>query len=201
MSKRKTYHKENLRQDLVDAGRAYVEKHGHATLSVRTLAQAVGVSPGAPYHHFADRRLLLLAIAAEGMKILTDEATRIGASTLRGRDQLIALGLHFVDFAERFPRLFELMYDSELTAPAHEPELEKYQRIGQQLIRSAIAAELKRASAKSIEIRAVSFWAFIYGFAGLRRTYNLQSFDPFDMPRDEVARSLVTQAAKAATTR
>lgn len=201
MNKRKTYHRENLRQDLVDAGRAYVEKHGHATLSVRTLAQEVGVSPGAPYHHFADRRLLLLAIASEGMKRLTDEAARLGASTLRGRDRLLALGLHFIEFAERSPRMFELIYDSELSAPAHEPELEKYQTIGQQLIRSAIAAELRRASAKTVELRAVAFWAFIYGFAGLRRTYNLQSFDPFDMSRDEVARSLVTQAAKAATSR
>lgn len=200
MAKSSTYHKPNLRQDLVDAGRAYVEVHGHASLSVRTLAQKVGVSPGAPYHHFSDRRLLLLAIAGEGFKVLTGEASQIGASKLGARDKLIALGLHFIEFADRSPRLFELMYESELATPADESELREYHLIGQELIRSAIRSELKRASQKNIEIRAVAFWATVYGFAALRRKYSIQSFDPFKMTRDEIARSIVSQAATAAAT-
>ena len=135
MAKSKSYHKENLRQDLVDAGRAYVETHGHQSLSVRTLAQKVGVSAGAPYHHFGDRRLLLLAIAADGFRILTQGATEIGASGLSGRDKLIALGLHFIEFADKSPRLFELMYESELATPRPPLELRKYQKMGQELIR------------------------------------------------------------------
>ncbi len=198
MPKKKTYHKENLRQDLVDAGREYVEKHGHLTLSVRTLAQKVGVSPGAPYHHFADRRLLLLAIAAEGFKTLTEQATTIAGSNLNGRDTLIALGLHFIDFADRSPRMFELMYESELSVPRHEKELETYHQVGQLLIRNAVASGLKRPSPKDVEVRAMAFWAFVYGFAALRRMYSLHSFDRFNMSREAVARSVVTQAATAA---
>jgi AcrR family transcriptional regulator len=201
MAKSKTYHKDNLRQELVDAGRAYVEAHGHLSLSVRTLAKKVGVSPGAPYHHFADRRLLLLAIAAEGFRILTDGASDIGASGLGGRDQLIALGLNFITFADKSPRMFELMYESELSTPKHDPELETYHKIGQHLIRSAIASGLRRPSAKSLETRALAFWAFVYGFAALRRIYKIHSFDRFHMSRDEVARSIVTQAATAALAR
>ncbi|MCC7461884.1 MAG: TetR/AcrR family transcriptional regulator [Gammaproteobacteria bacterium] len=201
MAKNKTYHKENLRQDLVDAGRAYVEAHGHVSLSVRTLAQKVGVSAGAPYHHFSDRRLLLLAIASEGFRILTLGASRIGASDLRGRDKLIALGLHFIDFADRSPRMFELMYESEITTPKQPAELEQYHRIGQQLIQSAIASELRRAAPRSIAVRALAFWAFVYGFAALRRVYVIHSFDRFRMSRDAVARSIVTQAATAALAR
>jgi len=201
MAKRKTYHKENLRQDLVDAGRAYVEEHGHEALSVRTLAQEVGVSAGAPYHHFADRRLLLLAIASEGFKILTDRASEIGSSALSGRDKLIALGLNFIDFSDQSPRMFELMYKSELTTPKHAPELEKYHAIGHRLIRAAIASELPRTPRKSIETRALAFWAFVYGFAALRRIYSIRSFDRFNMSRDEVARAVVTRAAKAASAR
>jgi AcrR family transcriptional regulator len=201
MAKRTTYHKENLRQDLVDAGRAYVEANGHVSLSVRTLAQAVGVSAGAPYHHFADRRLLLLAIASEGFKILTDKAAEIGASNLSSRDKLIGLGMNFIVFADRSPRMFELMYESELSMPKHDPQLEKYHKIGHHLIRSAIAAEMGRASAKSVETRTVAFWAFVYGFAALRRMYTIHSFDRFNMPREAVARSVVTQAATAAVTK
>lgn len=201
MAKSKTYHKENLRQDLVDAGRAYVEKHGYQSLSVRTLAQAVGVSAGAPYHHFADRRRLLLAIASDGFRILTLGAAEIGAAGLSGRDQLIALGLHFIEFADKSPRLFELMYESELSTPRQPLELRKYHKAGQQLIRAAIASGLRRTSPRSIEVRAVAFWAFIYGFAALRRIYDIHSFDRFRMSRGAVARSIVIQAVTAALAR
>jgi AcrR family transcriptional regulator len=201
MAKSKTYHKENLRQDLVDAGRAYVEAHGHLSLSVRTLAKKVGVSPGAPYHHFADRRLLLLAIASDGFRILTDGASDIARSGLGGRDQLIALGLNFIDFADKSPRMFELMYESELSTPRHDPELDKFHKIGQQLISSAIASVLRRVSPKSLEIRAMAFWAFVYGFASLRRIYKIHAFDRFNMSREAVARSIVAQAATAALAR
>ena len=80
MTRQNSYHKENLRQDLIDAGLAYVKAQGHASLSVRTLAQKVGVSPGAPYHHFPDRRSLLLAIAGEGFKDL--KVTRFGPPSI-----------------------------------------------------------------------------------------------------------------------
>jgi len=198
MAKSKSYHKEDLRKDLLDAGRAYVEAHGHQSLSVRTLAQKVGVSAGAPYHHFGDRRVLLLAIASDGFRTLTLGAAAIGASSLSGRDKLIALGLHFIEFADKFPRLFELMYESELSTPSQPPELEKYQKMGGELIEAAIASGLRRASPRSIAIRAVAFWAFVYGFAALRRIYDLHSLDRFRMSRSALARSIVTQAATAA---
>ncbi|MEL0252821.1 MAG: TetR/AcrR family transcriptional regulator, partial [Novosphingobium sp.] len=77
MPAKKPYHRENLRRDLLDAGREYVRQHGHHGLSIRTLAQQVGVSPGAPYHHFPDRRSLLLALAIEGFEEMHDGAEQV----------------------------------------------------------------------------------------------------------------------------
>ena len=198
MARSKSYHKETLREDLLNAGRAYVEAHGHQTLSVRTLAQKVGVSPGAPYHHFADRRQLLLAIASEGFRILNLGAAAIGESGLGSREKLVALGLHFIEFADSSPKLFDLMYESELSTPRQPPELEKYHRLGHSLMHEAIASELRPATARSIEIRTAAFWAFVYGFAALRRTYDLHDFERFKMSRDTVVRAIVEQAATAA---
>lgn len=198
MARDNGYHKEDLRGDLLKAGRAFVTEHGYASLSVRTLAQKVGVSPGAPYHHFPDRRSLLLAIAVEGFKELIAEAVAISQSGRRGMDQLADLGFSFVQFTNANPRLAELMYESELTSPRHDPELEKFQQIGQGIIRDAVRLELPDASPTDIEIRGVAFWSAIYGFAALRRKHNVQSFDEFGMSADEVARSVVTQAARIA---
>jgi len=91
-----------------------------------------------------------------------------------------------------------LMYESELSTPRQPPELRKYQKLGQELIQAAIASGMRRASPRSIEIRAMAFWAFVYGFAALRRIYDLHSFARFGMSRKTVARSIVAQAAAAA---
>ena len=60
-SAKPTYHRENLKEELLAAAVIYIAEHGHQDLSVRKLSQIVGVSPGAPYHHFPDRRSLLIA--------------------------------------------------------------------------------------------------------------------------------------------
>ena len=199
MPKDTSYHKENLRRDLLAAGLAFVEENGHVGLSVRTLAQKVGVSPGAPYHHFADRRALLLAIASEGFDELIRAADAIVASDLPAVERLAGLGLSFVDFACKRPRLMELMYESELTTPTRDPALMPYQVSGQSAILKTIRDGAPAGiDERTLEIRATAFWCAMYGFAALRRKQNIQSFDRFAMEADEVARSVVGQAAQNA---
>jgi len=195
MKRDDSYHKEDLRGDLVKAGLAHVHQHGHASLSVRTLAQAVGVSPGAPYHHFPDRRSLLLAIAIAGFEELIRQGSAMAGAHLSGTERLKALGMSFIEFSDAHPKLMELMYESELAAPQHDRELEKLQRAGQNLVREAIRAELPRLSPRNIELRAVGYWSLIYGFAALRRKANLPSLQAFKMDAREVARSVTHQAA------
>jgi AcrR family transcriptional regulator len=194
-----SYHKENLRGDLIRAALAYVAEHGYVSLSVRTLAQKVGVSPGAPYHHFPDRRSLLLAVALEGFRKLIGEALEIEKAALDGVARLEALGLSFIRYADANPRLLELMYESELTTPEIDPQLQQFQEVGQRLIRGSVRSELPDAEDADVEIRAVLFWSAVYGFAALRRKHNIQSFDDYEMAADDVARSVIGQAARTAT--
>ena len=62
---RHSYHHGNLRQALIDAALALLEEGGVEALSVRSAAQRAGVSPGAPFRHFASRTALLTALAEE----------------------------------------------------------------------------------------------------------------------------------------
>jgi len=54
-----SYHHGDLRAALIKAATAEIERGGYENLSLRELADSVGVSRGAPYRHFADRRALL----------------------------------------------------------------------------------------------------------------------------------------------
>lgn len=52
----------NTREALIQAGINEINEHGVANLSMRRIAKACGVSPGAPYKHFSDRKDFIAAI-------------------------------------------------------------------------------------------------------------------------------------------
>jgi AcrR family transcriptional regulator len=64
-SPRKTYRHGNVRAEAVAAGLRLIAKAGHEALSVRQVADAVGVAHRSLYNHFRDREDLLDAIATE----------------------------------------------------------------------------------------------------------------------------------------
>lgn len=169
MSTKKPYHKEDLRGDLLKAGRAWVEANGHLGLSMRILAQQVGVSPGAPYHHFPDRRSFLLALALDGFREMLAGSDAVAATEDDPAAKLRALGTEFIRFAEKNPHLVDLMYESELTSPALDPELLAYQQIGHAAVRAAVAASMPGLDPAATDLRTLAFWSAIYGFASMRR--------------------------------
>lgn len=52
----------NTRQELIEAGIAEINRYGVADFSMRRIAQTCGVSCGAPYKHFGDRREFIAAV-------------------------------------------------------------------------------------------------------------------------------------------
>src|SRR5258708_27647862 len=73
---RASYHHGALREQLITASVALIEAEGIGAVSLRRVAREAGVSPGAPYHHFADRSALLAAIAARGSERLEQRLRR-----------------------------------------------------------------------------------------------------------------------------
>src|SRR5436853_7367638 len=67
---RTSYHHGALRDELIKVCVALIEAEGIGAVSLRRVAREAGASPGAPYHHFADRAALLAAIAMEGHGVL-----------------------------------------------------------------------------------------------------------------------------------
>jgi len=60
------YHHGDLRSTLINAANVLLKEMGIEGLSLRKLADKVGVSRTAPYHHFKDKNQLLCAIAEQG---------------------------------------------------------------------------------------------------------------------------------------
>ena len=114
-AKRKAdYHHGRLRQALIETAVKTIAQHGIDALSLRELAARAGVSPGAPYHHFASRDALLASIAEEGF-------SRLEARLIAARDaapdnasaRLEALGLAYVAFAVSALGYFRVMFHGD----------------------------------------------------------------------------------------
>ncbi|GFM27625.1 TetR family transcriptional regulator [Novosphingobium sp. PY1] len=191
----RSYHRDDLRKQLVEAATDYVVQHGHEDLSVRKLAQVVGVSPGAPYHHFPDRRSLLIAVALTGYDRLL--RADLGASPGSVEDELLGVSRHFIAFAEENPRLFSLMYESELTRPVLEAPIAKAQREGFAMLRDAIKAVGEPLPDETLGIRVAAYWSLIYGFTLMRRNRMIQPDQEIEEPGSfEVVDAVLRQAVR-----
>jgi AcrR family transcriptional regulator len=198
MTAKKPYHRENLRRDLLDAGRDYVKAHGHHDLSIRTLAQKVGVSPGAPYHHFPDRRSFLLALALDGFENLQDGVSEENLDDCDPVAFVKATASNFVKFSLENPHMLELMYESELTRPSIDPQLQKYQELSHRRGADLLKKFLPNISDREADLRNMALWTSIYGLVSMINKGIIRPFgeEPFSL--EEISDWVVGRAAASA---
>lgn len=106
---------EQLRDEILDATTELLLETGHAkAVSIRSVAQRVGVTPPSIYLHFADKDALLDAVCARYFEKLDEEMQRVVADQPSTIDALRAQGLAYVRFAMKTPELYRIatMYES-----------------------------------------------------------------------------------------
>lgn len=106
------YHHGHLRQALIDEGLKTLEARGLDSLSLRALAETLGVSKTAPYRHFPTKQDLLIALAAEGYKLFADilEESEKDILLLPHDLRLDAIYKMYGEFALIRPELYRLMF-------------------------------------------------------------------------------------------
>lgn len=117
------YHHGNLKQALVTAALAAVEKDGAEQVSLRDLSARLGVSRMAAYRHFADKDELLASVAALGFEKLCGRYEAALAGPGNGRARLRAVVRACFDMGAKRPGLFRLMFASELLKRQPPPEV------------------------------------------------------------------------------
>ena len=111
------YHHGNLRRALIDETLSVIEQTGGTEISLRMLAQRLGVSHAAPYAHFPDKRALLNETAAEGFRRL---AAALGKETAcGGADRPLTPCVRaYLAFATDQPGLYRLMFGGGIVQPS-----------------------------------------------------------------------------------
>ncbi|MFD2647863.1 TetR/AcrR family transcriptional regulator [Devosia albogilva] len=153
------YHHGNLRQALLEAALVLLERDGEAGLGLRDLARAVGVSPAAPYRHFASRAALLEALAVTGYRRFTEAMEAVAASDTL--DPATAMGRTYVKFALDNPNLFRLMFS---------PQLKRDKLPGLRMAADAAFRTLRHViggDVRANRVAALAAWARVHGLAVL----------------------------------
>jgi AcrR family transcriptional regulator len=100
---------EQLREEILDATTELLLETGHVkAVSIRSVAQRVGVTPPSIYLHFADKDALLDAVGARYFEKLDGEMQRAAADQTSTIEVLRAQGLAYIRFALKTPELYRI---------------------------------------------------------------------------------------------
>ena len=172
MPPERRYHHGDLRRALIEAAARLLRDEGIDGLSLRKLADQVGVSRMAPYHYFPDKHALLCALAARGFQDLTAliEAVRIEPGMRLDKD-LRRFVRAYIHFATTHPEQYELMFGRTIWKNGvATPELrtvawQSFRRYVDR-VRELVSAGTGRRSTRSLRVAQAS-WATLHGLCRL----------------------------------
>jgi AcrR family transcriptional regulator len=172
---RSGYHHGDLEQALVSEALSQVRSRGTDGVSLRGVAQAVGVSPSAAYSHFPDKTALMLAVGQLGMAEL-DARMVAAAQAVPGDDDAAAIarfrsaGEAYVRFAVDEPHLFRHTFgpgcdlDQGKDPSNIENESVSYQVLCRGLDDLDRRGLLRPGGREGLDLVA---WTMVHGFASL----------------------------------
>jgi AcrR family transcriptional regulator len=170
------YHHGDLRQALIEAAQELLTKDQNDGFSLREVAAHAGVSHNAPYNHFADKRELLTAVAANGFEALRERLLAATAHIDNPEAALIQSGVAYVGFGVENPSLFRLMFGSELWTIKQDSESAlalasaSAKGVLEQIIRRGVLAGVFVPSLrgpKGPQVLVLAAWSMVHGLTTL----------------------------------
>jgi AcrR family transcriptional regulator len=143
-------------REIVGAARAIIDAEGLDALTMRHIAERLGIRAPSLYKHFPDKQSLEAAVISAAFE---EQAALFERAIAGQADPLTALAASYRAYALAHPHLYRLMTDRELRRDLLQPGVEE--RAGRSVYRAA-GEDANRARAA---------WAFAHGMALLEITH------------------------------
>jgi AcrR family transcriptional regulator len=148
-----------------------LEAGGEDGVSMRRVAAAVGITPMAIYHHFADRRALLDFVVD---REFTKYSESLQATPRRGtyESQILTCMDAYIDYAFAHPRIFDYVFAEPRPGARRFPEDFRARRsptlnpVADLLEKAMEAGYLKQDDVWEL---AMELWAHTHGYVSLYR--------------------------------
>lgn len=163
--KKPSYHHGDLRRALVEETISVLEADGAADFSLRDLARRLGVSHGAPSHHFKDKAALMDAIATEGFRGLADALVEAQSLPVSPAERLAASGVAYVKFAVSHRAHVRTMFGKSPSDQPSEACVAESVRAYATLV--SLTRDALGPGASEADVRTVTFasWSSVHGLA------------------------------------
>jgi AcrR family transcriptional regulator len=135
-------------REIVTVARELLEEDGWETLSMRRLAERLGIKAPSIYKHLPDKQALENALISDGF---AEQAALFEQAIADAHDPLGALATAYREFARRHPHLYRLMTERPLQRDRLTPGAE--QRAG---------LTVYDAAGRDVDL-ARATWAFAHG--------------------------------------
>lgn len=163
------YHHGDLKAALLrEALKALRHQPAHE-LSLRDLAERLGVSKAAPYRHFPSRPEFLAAVREAGFAEFLEALHAVEAAGASPHESLRDLGAAYLEFAWARPWLYRLLFSAEGHKLPQVPGAKAGAESFSVLLRVATRAHQAgwRAGENPQDL-AAGLWAFVHGLSLLR---------------------------------
>lgn len=163
------YHHGNLKEALISEALSFVEDAGLSSLSLRKIAAALGVNPTALYAHFKNKDSLIAELARKGYQRLAEKSDDVLESGSAPGEALALYAGIYLDFAQKQPELFKLMFSPDFAALyEHDRSLKRLSETSFQNFSQMIANYLAaKNSTRDPHIVTLSAWSIVHGFCHL----------------------------------
>ena len=168
MGRRNEHTQEQQREMALAAAELLLIKDGIAGFSMRKVAQAIGYTVGNLYLLFANQDDLLAAInerTADAMHAFLQDACEPHADP---RERLRAMATAYVEFAQRHPHRFRLMFEHQLPA-AMQPRASTDVRLKRlfDLVEHHLAPLVPGLKGEALRAAAAALWSAVHGVCTL----------------------------------
>ena len=162
--------REMMRSEILTAARTILQTGGFPALSMRTLAEAVGVRAPTLYDYFASKDDVLNALFLEAVGVARDYFRERTEEAAPGVDRIIQMGLAYRQFAIEHPRLFQLVFDRIDSSYTPGPEQAEAGKALFDVLQAEVetALELGQIAPGSSEAIGITLWGLVHGLATLQ---------------------------------
>jgi AcrR family transcriptional regulator len=161
---------ERLRDEILDAAeRLLIETGDRDAVSIRAVAEAVGVTPPSIYLHFADKTELLFAVCEKHFEVLDRHLEHAAAETDDPLESLRLRGQAYVRFGVEHPEHYRILF---MGKPDETPEYFGDERLRQSASFDHLVAGVQRCIDDDLisgeaQLIALGLWSVVHGVTSL----------------------------------
>ncbi len=171
-----TYHHEDLRSELLEAGISLVARDGILSCSLRKVAAECKVSHGAPYSHFKNKDELLKAMQEYITELFSESLEKALKEISGSENPLLKLGETYFNFFVDNPNYYNFLFGHanislDLRNVAPSGTNYKPYEIFKNLVLSIL--KINRCAENKQNDIVISLWAYIHGLTSLATMKNV----------------------------